>query len=364
MSRAGRARRIAAAAAFGGGGITFLGALGVGIVAAEVRLARRWIGQPFGVSGPAAEGLYGTGADEPLQLAVLGDSSADGLGADRAEETPGAIVASELAAVSGRPVHLTNTAVVGAESKDLAGQVTSLLERLPHPDVALVFIGANDVTHRIKPAVAVRELAAAVTRLREAGTAVVVGTCPDLGTIEPVAQPLRSIARRWSRELAAAQTIAVVEAGARSVSLGDILGREFAAEPRVLFSADRFHPSAAGYARMAATVLPSVCAAVGYWPDGGAERRPETRRGEGIVPVAQAAVAAADDPGTEVAATELGGAERGQFGRWAQVLRRRRQPMHPVAAPRPDPADATGERDQEGAEVSGTSVVPLPDTRG
>src|SRR5680860_749183 len=118
MSRASRARRIAAAAAFGGGGLNFLGALGLGVVAAEAKLARRWIGQPFGLEGPEADGVYGAGAGEPIELIVLGDSSADGLGADRSEETPGAIIASGLAAVSAPPVRLTLLASVGAESSD------------------------------------------------------------------------------------------------------------------------------------------------------------------------------------------------------------------------------------------------------
>ena len=61
-------------------------------------------------------------------------------------------------------------------------------------------------------------------RLRDAGAEVVVGTCPDLGTIEPIAPPLRQVARLWSRRLAAAQTIATVEAGGRTVSLGSVLG--------------------------------------------------------------------------------------------------------------------------------------------
>ena len=67
-------------------------------------------------------------------------------------------------------------------------------------------------------------LADAVRALRAAGAEVVVGTCPDLGTIQPIQPPLRWLARRWSRQLAAAQTIAVVEAGGRTVSLGDLLG--------------------------------------------------------------------------------------------------------------------------------------------
>lgn len=326
MSRASRARRVASMAAYGGGGLTFIGALGVGVMAVEARLARRWIGRPFGAAGPDADGVYGYGPGKPINLVVLGDSSADGLGATRPEETPGAIIATGLAAVAGRSVCLTNVAVVGAESTHLDGQVDQVLRKVPHPDVAVIMIGGNDVTHRVRVPVAVAALSAAVARLRAEGCAVVVGTCPDLGTIEPVAQPLRTIARRWSRELAAAQTVAVVEAGGRTVSLGDILGSEFAAAPRELFSADRFHPSPAGYARLAAALLPSVCAAAGYWPDGGHERAPDLRRGEGVAPVAEAAVAAADEPGTEVSATQVGGAERGPFGRWATLLRRRRQP--------------------------------------
>ena len=51
-----------------------------------------------------------------------------------------------------------------------------------------------------------------------------------------------------SRNLAAAQTIAVVEAGGRTVSLGDMLGPLFASRDD-LFGDDEFHPSAEGYAR-------------------------------------------------------------------------------------------------------------------
>ncbi|MFP5346335.1 MAG: SGNH/GDSL hydrolase family protein [Actinomycetes bacterium] len=352
MSRASRARRIAAAAAFGGGGLTALGVLGLGVVTAEVKLARRWIGQPFGQQGPQADGIYGAGSGKPLDMVVLGDSSAAGLGADLPEQTPGAILASGLAAFSGRRVRLTTVAVVGAESGDLANQLDQLREIVPHAHVAVIMVGANDVTHRVKPAVAVRALARAVTRLRETGAEVVVGTCPDLGTVEPIAQPLRSIARRLSREMAAAQTIAVVEAGGRSVSLGDVLGPEFEASPHELFSEDRFHPSAAGYARCASVLLPSVYAAAGYWPDGGAERAPERRRGEGVAPVAHAAVAAADDPGTEVAATRVAGDERGNAGRWAMLLRRRREPL---------PAVEQRHRTAESASADADDETPVDD---
>src|SRR5919202_474972 len=82
MSRASRARKVAAAAAYGGGGLTALGALGIGVITAEMKLARRWIGTPFG-QAPQADGVYGAGLGEPIELAVVGDSSAAGMGAPR-----------------------------------------------------------------------------------------------------------------------------------------------------------------------------------------------------------------------------------------------------------------------------------------
>jgi hypothetical protein len=157
---------------------------------------------------------------------------------------------------------------------------------------------------------------------------VVVCTCPDLGTVEPIAQPLRLVARVWSRQLAAAQTIAVVEAGGRTVSLGDVLGPEFAANPKEMFSADRFHPSAAGYAAAAAVTLPSVCAALGLWPeeaDAVTDRRLFSL--DGATPVASAAARAAGRPGSEVTGGAVDGSERGPRGRWAFLRRRRPRPV-------------------------------------
>lgn len=332
MGRARRARRIAANAAYGGGGLAAttaaLGALGYGLIRVEAALARRVVGHDHG-EAPDDDGTYGVAPGQAVQIVVLGDSTAAGLGADTREQTIGAIVATGVAALLGRPVELTNRAVVGAQSSDLERQLATALEAVTHPDVVLVLIGANDVTHRIDRAVAVRALETTVRRARALGAEVVVGTCPDLGTVEPLAQPLRGLARRWSRDLAAAQTVAVVEAGGRTVSLGDLLGPEFAAAPREMFSDDRFHPSPAGYARTAAVLLPSVCAALGLWSGIRDSADPEgLLPGQLPRPVAVAAGKAVLDPGTEVAPVDVGGQSRGPRGRWA-ALRHRALPMRP-----------------------------------
>ncbi|MDU0312972.1 SGNH/GDSL hydrolase family protein [Phycicoccus sp. M110.8] len=360
MGRARRARRIAATAAYGGGGLAAgigaLGALGYGVLKVEAMMARRVVGQPFD-GAPDDNGVYGAGTGDPVDLVVLGDSSAAGMGCDSPHQTVGAIIGNGVSALTGRPVRLTNTAVVGAESSDLELQLANALDLVPRPDVAVIMVGANDVTHRIDRAVAVRHLEQVVRALRELGTEVVVGTCPDLGTIQPIPQPLRLLGRRFSRDLAAAQTVAVVEAGGRTVSLGDLLGPEFAERPHEMFSEDRFHPSPAGYARAAAALLPSVCAALGVWPEGtGAARTPDSRRGEGVGPVAVAAKYAVMDPGTEVSATDVGGQSRGPRGRWAMLLRR---PRGGAAAAAPA---AAAEGKAAGSEATGTAGRPADAT--
>ena len=59
MSRARVARRIAAGAAYGGGGVGLAGAAAVGLVLAEVQLARRRVGNGTSPHVPHADGLYG-----------------------------------------------------------------------------------------------------------------------------------------------------------------------------------------------------------------------------------------------------------------------------------------------------------------
>ncbi|WP_327089362.1 SGNH/GDSL hydrolase family protein [Nonomuraea sp. NBC_01738] len=309
------ARKIAAAAALGGGGLTALGATAYGLLIAESLMARKTIGRPHGMEGPPANGLYGQFSGEPISMVMLGDSTSVGLGMSDPAKTPGVLLAHGLAAVAERPVRLSVVGKSGAPSAHLGDQVDQALKE--KPDLAVIFIGANDVTTQTPPATAVRHLAKAVRRLREAGAEVVVGTCPDLGTVRPIGQPLRWVTQRWSRQLAAAQTVAVVDAGGRTVAFADILGPEFATHPDEMFGPDRFHPSDRGYAQAAYAVLPSVCAALALWPE------PRPVRGEGLQPIYLAAATAAEEPGTEVSATRVDGRATGPYGRWVTLFRRR-----------------------------------------
>ncbi|HEX2174637.1 MAG TPA: SGNH/GDSL hydrolase family protein [Nocardioidaceae bacterium] len=326
MSKASAARRLAAAAAYGGGGLGLLGGSFYGLLRAQAAWARRSIG-PRQPDPPDSTGVYGLGlTGDVVDIALLGDSSACGYGMSEAVQTPGALLAAGLAEIAERPVRVGMHAAVGARSRDLEGQIEKALQT--PPAVTVIIIGANDVTHSTRVQEAVRLLAEAVRRLRAAGSEVVVGTCPDLGTVRPIAPPLRQVARILSRQLAAAQTIAVVEAGGTTVSMGALLGPEFDREPGHYFGPDKFHPSAAGYQSVVAALLPSVAAALGLWPE--AAEEPETFRGEGVLPVSYAAAEAAEEAGTEVSGTEVGGRQRGARGRWVTLRHRRRRPVPDV----------------------------------
>jgi lysophospholipase L1-like esterase len=316
------ARRIATVAAYTGGAVAATGAVAAGVLIGQAYLARMTI-PGAEAPPPRSDGDYGVEhPGPPVRLAVLGDSTAAGYGVYTRAETTGALLANGIAGVARRPVRLFCPAVVGAVSQMLEPQVEAAVER--GVDLAVVLIGANDVTSSVNATTAAHYLYDAVRALRAGGAEVVVATCPDLGTIQPIRPPLRWLARRWSRQLAAAQTVAAVEAGGRTVSLGDLLGPEFAAAPARMFGADGFHPSAEGYAAAVAALLPTTLAALGI----GAGTGPAVTSPVRSLP--EAAVAAAAQAGTEVSGATLHGEPRGALGRWAQLRRRVR--LHPQAA--------------------------------
>jgi len=259
MSRT-RVAALSAAGSVVGAGAIALGARA--LLHRQAAIARRRIGKPLGEQALDADRVWRPSLDgEPLELLMVGDSIAAGLGAQRRKDTLGARLAKGLARRVRRPVRLRTAAVVGAES----GMIAAQLDALPpdyRPDVAVIIVGGNDITHRIPVSMSTRHLQAAIARLRGRGAQVIVGTCPDLGALRPVPQPLRSLGSRLSRQLAAAQADTAERAGATSVSLRRAVGAVFISHPEEMFSLDRFHPSAVGYRRTAEALLPAVEAAL------------------------------------------------------------------------------------------------------
>jgi lysophospholipase L1-like esterase len=222
---------------------------------------------------PRADGVYTRGGGPvqrwqrgmsvDLHLMIFGDSTATGYGCLSAEEVPGVLIARGLAEQTGKRIRLSTKAIVGATSRGVSGQVDAMFVAGPPPDAAVMMLGANDVTALNGISQSARRLASTVRKLRTRGAVVVVGTCPDLGLIAAIPQPLRSLARSRGLQLARAQAAAVKAEGGVPVPLATLLAHQFRAAPELMFSPDGFHPSPTAYALAAEQLLPVLCEALG-----------------------------------------------------------------------------------------------------
>ncbi|MDX6327479.1 MAG: hypothetical protein QOK15_3833 [Nocardioidaceae bacterium] len=193
-----------------------------------------------------------------MRLALLGDSIAHGVGASHESDSLAPRLAAGLATHS-LGVETRVFAVPGARSRDLPGQVRRALTW--HPDVAVVVIGANDLAHRVPTDGAAQDLRAAVSALREQDIEVVVAPAPDLSVVPDVPVAMRPVVRAASEALRRQQVRAVLEEGGRVADSAAETSVAFGRDGS-LFSADRFHPSSAGYAVICRALLPVVLEAV------------------------------------------------------------------------------------------------------
>jgi lysophospholipase L1-like esterase len=182
-----------------------------------------------------------------LKFAIFGDSIAYGQGASAAADTVARRLSADLNAHD-LPNETRVFAVPGARSADLRAQVDRGLAWRPR--LALIIIGANDLTRLVPPEQAAAQLADAVRRLRAGGAEVVVAPAPDLSVVPWVPPQMRAVVRAASRVLHDAQSRVALAGGARVADIGMTSAAGFAVEAS-LFSADRFHPSSSGYAVIA-----------------------------------------------------------------------------------------------------------------
>jgi lysophospholipase L1-like esterase len=216
----------------------------VGTLAAEVWAAMRHRFLPVG-EPHKLDRVLGPEDAEPLVLAVLGDSSVAGVGADTPETTLTYGVAKVLA-----ERYRVTLYCFGVSGARLANVVSEQLPRLAEidPDVVLVCAGVNDITHCTPLLEVRRQLRLLATGLETvAPDAVkVVSGLPPAETSRAFRWPLRSILGTWARAYTRLYKAELEHHGITVLDITKVARAAFH-KRREMFSDDWFHPSSTGY---------------------------------------------------------------------------------------------------------------------
>lgn len=195
-----------------------------------------------------------------LELRVLGDSTAAGVGTTSESDSVPVLLARRVAEALDRPVHVVGLGVSGARTDDVRReQLPALADG--DADVVVILVGSNDVIHATSPGQMRERTSAMLTEARALGAPIVVGGIPRFNGVRAFARPLRDIVDGYARVLRDEQR-AVVEqvAGADFVDIAADASPRFVGRPESM-SSDLFHPSTVGYGFWADALAPAVIAA-------------------------------------------------------------------------------------------------------
>lgn len=199
------------------------------------------------------------GAGAAVELLVLGESPAAGVGAADHQEALAGQAARTLAAETGRAVRwrvLARNGATAATARDeLLAPATGVVA-----DVAVVALGVNDTLRLRSPRRWTSDLRVLIGLLRErcGPVPIILAAVPPMGVFPGLPQPLRGVLglRAAVLDRAAARLAREMDAVAHvSVPLPPGAVDDF-------FCADRFHPSPYGYARWGAALGHAAAAAL------------------------------------------------------------------------------------------------------
>lgn len=181
-------------------------------------------------------------ASRPLNLLVIGDSTAAGVGVDHADLGLGGRLAEALSARTGRPVHWRAAGRNGATARDLVRQY--LKPALAEPtDLVFLTVGANDALALRSARAFRRDIRHIIERTFAAHpeSALLMSSLPAFFRFQLLPDPLRRSLYRHSQAL---------EREARQL-VGAAPRAHMSPPPPPytsgFFASDDFHPSAIGY---------------------------------------------------------------------------------------------------------------------
>lgn len=218
------------------------------LLAAQAVYVKRTTPRLPGAAGPT-DGVV-DGAGEPVRLAVLGESTVDGVGAVTHEEALTGCLARELAK-DGRAVRWQAVGRTGANARTVRAELAPLVRPA---DLVVIALGVNDTIELRSAAGYRRDLLALVVDLRRrlGPVGVVLAGVPPMSRFPSLPRPLRDVLAARSAALDAAAAAVARVPGVTHVPMAPGL-----LDPAA-FAPDRFHPGPAGYARWAQTLADAL----------------------------------------------------------------------------------------------------------
>lgn len=195
------------------------------------------------------ERQYGQGPN--LVYVVLGDSTGVGQGAEYSNSI--AVRSSQYVA-NRNTVRLTNIAVSGATTRDVRETQLEKAMKL-QPDLVLIAVGANDVTHVTRLRSINIDITHIITTLRSANPDVLIllTGSPQMGSIPRFPWPINYFARLRTTQVNTLFKNVADKERVAFAPLAEKTGHLFDNNPE-LFAQDKFHPNDKGYATWASVI--------------------------------------------------------------------------------------------------------------
>lgn len=184
------------------------------------------------------------GSGPKLSYVVMGDSTAVSQGGDYDK---GYAVKTAQYLARTHTVTWANVAVSGSRAKDV--EDSQLAQALQFkPDVVLVAVGANDVTHMTSVGSVKESLTRTIDRLREQNPdiRIILTGSPDMGSVPRFAQPVRWYVGERAESLNRMVSKLSKQEQVTFAPIAEKTGHYFRTHPEA-FAADNFHPTAQGY---------------------------------------------------------------------------------------------------------------------
>lgn len=203
----------------------------------------------------APDGTLQDQGPDAMLYCVLGDSTGAGQGA-----SPGMGIAEQTRDSLATPiadVSLRNFCLSGALMGELPEQARKAASY--KPDIVLISMGANTITHAESNKKAATALLEAIRILRTANPHVVIiyTGCPDMGSTPRLPRPLRDVVGLRESMFNAKVLPLAAKEGCIIAPIAQWTGKAFRSD-RSLFSSDQFHPNDKGYQQWMKVLAPAM----------------------------------------------------------------------------------------------------------